>query len=38
MSLPGWEDLERRHIILTGLRAVATSVLVLVVLFHPADQ
>jgi hypothetical protein len=33
MSLPGWEDVERRHIILTGLRAVATSVLVLIVYF-----
>src|SRR5262245_28982211 len=33
MSLPGWEDVERRHILLTGLRAVGTSVLVLVVYF-----
>ena len=33
MSLPGWEDVERRHIIVTGLRALATSVLVLVVYF-----
>ena len=33
MSLPGWEDVERRHILLTGLRAVGTSLLVLVVYF-----
>ena len=33
MSLPGWEDVERRHIVLTGLRAMATSLLVLVVYF-----
>ena len=33
MSLPGWEDVERRHIVLTGLRAIATSLLVLVVYF-----
>ena len=33
MSLPGWEDVERRHIVLTGLRAVSTSLLVLVVYF-----
>lgn len=33
MSLPGWEDVERRHIVLTGLRAVGTSLLVLIVYF-----
>jgi Ion channel len=33
MSLPGWEDVERRHIVLTGLRAISTSLLVLVVYF-----
>jgi hypothetical protein len=33
MALPGWEDVERRHVILTGLRAVATSLLVLIVYF-----
>jgi len=33
MSLPGWENVERRHIVLTGLRAIATSLLVLVVYF-----
>jgi hypothetical protein len=33
MSLPGWEDLERRHIVLTGVRALGTSVLVLIFYF-----
>jgi len=33
MSLPGWEDVERRHIVLTGLRAIATSLLVLIAYF-----
>jgi len=33
VALPGWEDLERRHIFLTGLRAVATSGLVLIAYF-----
>jgi hypothetical protein len=31
--LAGWEDFERRHIFLTGLRACATGALVLVVYF-----
>jgi ion channel len=33
MSLAGWEAFERRHIVLTGLRAFGTSVLVLIVYF-----
>ena len=33
MALAVWEDLERRHILLTGVRAIGTSALVLLVYF-----
>jgi hypothetical protein len=42
--LADWENIERRHVVLTGLRAVGTSVVVLAVYFlvpisnHPHDR
>jgi hypothetical protein len=33
MALAGWESFERRHVVLAGVRAIATSVLVLAVYF-----
>jgi hypothetical protein len=33
MALAGWDNVERRHIVLTGVRAVATSLLVLAAYF-----
>src|SRR5690349_20896717 len=33
MVVAGWEDFERRHLFLTGIRAAATGLLVLVVYF-----
>jgi hypothetical protein len=33
VALPGFEDVERRHVLFTGLRAIATSALVLGVYF-----
>ena len=33
MALAGWENIERRHVFLTGVRAFATGFLVLVVYF-----
>jgi hypothetical protein len=39
VATAGFEDIERRHVLLTGLRAVATSALVLLVYFAvPTDK
>jgi hypothetical protein len=38
VALPGFEDIERRHVLFTGLRAIATSALVLFVYFIVPDD